>query len=170
LPEARADQAEACLDLFKPNIAGNQNESANAMLKTIEEPPPRTIVLLVTAVADDLLPTIRSRCQRIDFDPVGDDALRAALEREGISAEIASTAAALAGGQLARARALAGSLAPLRAAFAGAPTRVDGTGATAFALAEELGAPSTRPPTGYQSPRGRASGIVPSRTPRLRRS
>ena len=144
LPEAARAPIEAekrVLILFEAErLRGNQNESANAMLKTIEEPPPRTIVLLVTAVADDLLPTIRSRCQRIDFDPVGDDALRAALEREGISAEIASTAAALAGGQLARARALAGSLAPLRAAFAGAPTRVDGTGATAFALAEELGA------------------------------
>jgi hypothetical protein len=48
--------------------------------------------------------------------------------------------AALGGGQLARARALAGPLAPLRAAFAGATARVDGRGATAFALAEELGA------------------------------
>src|SRR5262249_15143243 len=40
-------------------LRGNQNESANAMLKTIEEPPPSTIVLLVTAAPDDLLPTIR---------------------------------------------------------------------------------------------------------------
>jgi DNA polymerase-3 subunit delta' len=144
LPEAARAPIEAerrVVILFEAErLRGNQNESANAMLKTIEEPPPRTIVLLVTAVADDLLPTIRSRCQRIDFDPVGDDALRAALEGEGIPAEIAASAAALAGGQLARARALAGSLAPLRAAFAGAPTRVDGTGATAFGLAEELGA------------------------------
>jgi DNA polymerase-3 subunit delta' len=144
LPEAARAPIEAerrVLILFEAErLRGNQNESANAMLKTIEEPPPRTIVLLVTAVADDLLPTIRSRCQRIDFDPVGDDALRAALEREGIPSETAASAAALAGGQLARARALAGSLAPLRAAFASAPTRVDGTGATAFALAEELGA------------------------------
>jgi DNA polymerase-3 subunit delta' len=144
LPEAARAPIEAerrVLILFEAErLRGNQNESANAMLKTLEEPPPRTIVLLVTSVADDLLPTIRSRCQRIDFDPVGDDALRAALEREGIPAEIAASAAALAGGQLARARALAGSLAPLRAAFAGAPTRIDGTGATAFALAEELGA------------------------------
>jgi DNA polymerase-3 subunit delta' len=144
LPEAARAPIEAerrVLVLFEAErLRGNQNESANAMLKTIEEPPPRTIVMLVTAVADDLLPTIRSRCQRIDFDPVADDALRAALERDGTSSEIAATAAALAGGQLARARALVGSLGPLRAAFAAAPTRVDGTGATAFALAEELGA------------------------------
>jgi len=144
LPEAARAPIEAerrVLILFEAErLRGNQNESANAMLKTIEEPPPRTIVLLVTAAPDDLLPTIRSRCQRVDFDPVADDVLQAALEREGVDPETAAGAAALGGGQLARARALAGPLAPLRAAFAGAAARVDGTGAMAFALAEELGA------------------------------
>ena len=143
LPEAARAPIEAdrrVLILFEAErLRGNQNESANAMLKTIEEPPPRTIIVLVTSVADDLLPTIRSRCQRIEFDPVGDDALRAALERDGIDPDVAVTAAALSGGQLARARALAGTLAPLRAVFAYAPARVDGTGATAFSVAEELG-------------------------------
>jgi len=144
IPEAARAPIEAdrrVIILFEAErLRGNQNESANAMLKTIEEPPPRTIVVLVTAAADDLLPTIRSRCQRIDFDPVADDVLAAALERDGIDRETAATAAALGGGQLARARALAGPLAPMRVAFASAPARVDGTGATAFALAEELGA------------------------------
>jgi len=144
LPEAARAPIEAdrrVLILFEAErLRGNQNESANAMLKTIEEPPPRTILLLVTAVAEDLLPTIRSRCQRIDFDPVADTLLRAALEREGVDPEIAATASALSGGQLSRARALAGPLAPMRAAFANAPTRIDGTGATAFAVAELLGA------------------------------
>ena len=144
LPEAARAPIEAdrrVLILFEAErLRGNQNESANAMLKTIEEPPPRTIVVLVTAAADDLLPTIRSRCQRIDFDPVGDDTLRAALEREGVNADVAATAAALSGGQLARARALAGPLAPMRAAFVDAAARVDGTGARAFAIAEILGA------------------------------
>jgi len=142
LPEAARAPIEAerrvLILLEAERLRGNQNESANAMLKTIEEPPPRTMVLLVTAAPDDLLPTIISRCQRIDFDPVADDVLQAALERDGIDPETAATAAALGGGQLARARALAGPLAPLRAAFAGAAGRVDGTGATAFALAEEL--------------------------------
>jgi DNA polymerase III subunit delta' len=144
LPEAARAPIEAdrrVLILFEAErLRGNQNESANAMLKTIEEPPPRTILLLVTAVAEDLLPTIRSRCQRIDFDPVADTVLRAALEREGVDPETAATASALSGGQLSRARALAGPLAPMRAAFANAPTRIDGTGATAFAVAELLGA------------------------------
>jgi DNA polymerase-3 subunit delta' len=39
----------------------------NTLLKSIEEPPPRTVVLLVTDRPDALLPTIRSRCQRVDF-------------------------------------------------------------------------------------------------------
>ncbi len=144
LPEAARAPIEAdrrVLILFEAErLRGNQNEPANALLKTIEEPPPRTIMLLVTAVADDLLPTIRSRCQRIDFDPVADDALRMALEREGVPRETATTAAGLSGGQLARARALAGPLAHLRDAFAAAPGRVDGTGATALGLAEALSA------------------------------
>lgn len=41
--------------------------SANALLKTLEEPPRRTLFLLCTVAPDGLLPTIRSRCQRIRF-------------------------------------------------------------------------------------------------------
>ena len=57
--------------------------SANALLKTLEEPPARTMFVLATTSPDLLLPTIRSRCQRIVFGPatgvaVGDDAERAA--------------------------------------------------------------------------------------------
>ncbi len=44
------------------------NESAaNAFLKALEEPPPRTLILLLTDAPQQLLPTIRSRCQRIDI-------------------------------------------------------------------------------------------------------
>ena len=44
-----------------------QKESANAFLKTLEEPPPKTIFLLLTETPEQLLPTIVSRCQRIDL-------------------------------------------------------------------------------------------------------
>jgi len=114
--------------------------AANALLKTLEEPPPSTVVILVTANADELIATIRSRCQRVDFEPVDDAALRAALERAGVAPEAAALAATLSGGQLARARALAGPLAALRATFAGVPAQINGTGARAIALAEELDA------------------------------
>ncbi len=142
LPEAARAPIEGdrkVLVLFEAErLRGNQNESANAMLKTLEEPPDRTVVVLVTGAPDDLLPTIQSRCQRIDFDPIADDDVRAVLEREGVAAPDAAALASLAGGQLARARALAGRLGPLRAAFASAPARVDGYGASALTIAQEL--------------------------------
>lgn len=56
---------------------------ANSLLKSIEEPPPRTVVMLVTDRPEGLLATIRSRCQRVDFAyapptrSVATDALRA---------------------------------------------------------------------------------------------
>jgi DNA polymerase III subunit delta' len=49
----------------------------NAILKTLEEPPPGTVIILVTSNEDRLLPTIRSRCQRVAFVPLDDDAMRA---------------------------------------------------------------------------------------------
>jgi DNA polymerase III subunit delta' len=144
LPEAARAPVEAerkVLILFEAErLRGNQNESANAMLKTLEEPPARTVIVLVTSMPDDLLPTIRSRCQRVDFTPLTDEVVRDALLRDGIARDVADEAAALAGGQLARARALAGSLRAMREAFASVPARVDGTGATALALAQEVDA------------------------------
>jgi DNA polymerase III, delta subunit len=43
--------------------------SSNALLKTLEEPPPQTLLLLLSNHADKLLPTILSRCQTIEFPP-----------------------------------------------------------------------------------------------------
>jgi DNA polymerase III subunit delta' len=51
--------------------------SANTILKTLEEPPPRTVLLLITASPGRLLPTIRSRCRRLDLFGLDD----AAMER-----------------------------------------------------------------------------------------
>jgi DNA polymerase-3 subunit delta' len=45
------------------------DESANALLKTLEEPPPDSVLILVATSGDLLLPTIRSRCQVIAFQP-----------------------------------------------------------------------------------------------------
>lgn len=57
----------------------------NAILKTLEEPAPGTVIILVTSSEDRLLPTIRSRCQRVGFGPLGDDAMGAWLEASGRS-------------------------------------------------------------------------------------
>ncbi|MDP7347864.1 MAG: hypothetical protein QF735_06515 [Phycisphaeraceae bacterium] len=47
----------------------------NALLKTLEEPPAGTYIMLVTASEDQLLPTIRSRCQRVTFGPLSEEVI-----------------------------------------------------------------------------------------------
>jgi DNA polymerase-3 subunit delta' len=49
--------------------------SANAILKILEEPPSRALLILCCAAPGRLLPTIRSRCRRLRLDPVGDSAM-----------------------------------------------------------------------------------------------
>jgi DNA polymerase-3 subunit delta' len=116
-----------------------QLEAENALLKTFEEPPASTVIVLVTSAPDDLLDTTRSRCQRIDLAPLDEHAVVAALLADGHDADAAALAARLAGGQLGRARALAGDRRALRDAFVEASAAVDGTGATAARISEALG-------------------------------
>ncbi|MBL8543966.1 MAG: DNA polymerase III subunit delta' [Hyphomonadaceae bacterium] len=56
----------------------NRN-AANAILKTLEEPPARSVLLLVCHAPGAILPTIRSRCRRLALRPLGDDLVRHAL-------------------------------------------------------------------------------------------
>jgi len=56
----------------------NRN-AANALLKTLEEPPVKTLFLLISHNSGRLLPTIRSRCQSLRFKPLNNAAMRAAL-------------------------------------------------------------------------------------------
>src|SRR3954471_16035913 len=64
--------------------ADAMNERAqNTLLKTLEEPPPATTFLLVSANPDPLLPTIRSRCARVQLGPVPEEVLFARLRRDG---------------------------------------------------------------------------------------
>lgn len=60
-------------------------EAANALLKTFEEPPTATGFVLVTAAVSRLLPTIRSRSQRVRFGPVAEDRLVSWLEARGVA-------------------------------------------------------------------------------------
>ncbi|MEM9415189.1 MAG: hypothetical protein AAGA29_06915 [Planctomycetota bacterium] len=53
----------------------------NAILKTLEEPPEQTYIILVTSREDELLPTIRSRSQRVPFVPLTDDEVGRWLDR-----------------------------------------------------------------------------------------
>ena len=78
-----------------------RKESANAFLKTLEEPPPKTLFFLLTENPEQLLPTIISRCQRIDLD----DARRRGLLEPWLSQIIAVLAAHDLSGATARAAA-----------------------------------------------------------------
>lgn len=53
--------------------------ASNALLKSLEEPPARTLFLLVSHAPGRLLPTIRSRCRRLRFDPLGEADTRAVI-------------------------------------------------------------------------------------------
>ena len=76
----------------------------NAFLKTLEEPPPRTVMVLVTEEPGALLPTVRSRCQHLVFSPLPLDEVSRELEARGVLAgQEALEAAAIAGGSLGRA-------------------------------------------------------------------
>ncbi len=75
--------------------------ASNAMLKTLEEPPPYATLILVAHTAGDLLPTIVSRCQPIKLRPAPRRAIAAALsERFGLPAGEASLLAAWSGGRV----------------------------------------------------------------------
>ncbi len=61
--------------------------AANALLKSLEEPPARALFLLVASEPSKLLPTIRSRCRRLDLQPLAPEELRAACEAALAAAE-----------------------------------------------------------------------------------
>lgn len=76
-------------------------EAQNALLKTLEEPPPNVTLLLTAARAEDLLPTIVSRCEVINLRPLPTEVVREALiTRWLVNAEQAALLAALSGGRL----------------------------------------------------------------------
>ena len=61
-----------------------ETSAANALLKMLEEPPAKCIFLLVSHVPGRLLPTIRSRCRKLEFQPLGDDVMASVLGELGI--------------------------------------------------------------------------------------
>lgn len=87
----------------------HMNESAaNAFLKLLEEPPPRTVFILTTSRPDQLLPTILSRCQQLRFDPLAPDAIETALRaRRDLDPDRAAMLARMADGSFSHALDLA---------------------------------------------------------------
>ena len=82
-------------------------QAANAWLKAIEEPPPRTVFLLCAPTADELPPTIRSRCRLVTLRLPSAVDVAEVLERDGVDPSMAAWAARAAQGHVGWARALA---------------------------------------------------------------
>ncbi len=81
--------------------------AANALLKMLEEPPPRTVLILTAVQAADVLPTVVSRCRQFHFAPIPRQDLAALLVRNlGLKPAEADVTAALAGGSVTRAMAI----------------------------------------------------------------
>lgn len=84
------------------------NNAANAILKTLEEPPPRGVLLMVSHAPGRLLATIRSRCRRLTFQALPDDVTSSFLQnRRDVSDEDALRLARMAQGAPGRALTLA---------------------------------------------------------------
>ncbi len=81
--------------------------AANAFLKTLEEPPPDTVIFLLTTGTEGMLPTILSRCQKIRFEPWPEEELAAIMAQiSGAGAEAITQAVRVADGNARRALAL----------------------------------------------------------------
>jgi DNA polymerase-3 subunit delta' len=96
---------EAGARFFIVDDADKMNDAAsNALLKTLEEPPQTSHIILIAARGDKLLPTIRSRCQIIRFGPASFDEIeKYLLSTEKFSPEDAALAARVSGGSVGRA-------------------------------------------------------------------
>jgi DNA polymerase-3 subunit delta' len=115
---------------------------ANALLKMLEEPPPNSIFFLVSHAPGRLLPTIRSRCRRLDFQSLGDDVMASILEAKAteLSAAERKKIIPMAFGSAGRALAFAElGLAKLEDAALAILRQGDPTNARRSELAIELG-------------------------------
>lgn len=115
-------------------------ESGPALLKTIEEPPPTTVFVILADYLPPELMTIASRCVRIDFEALTEAMIAEVLEASGVDHQQAGDLAVASGGRLDRARLLAEDVGfqARRQAWRSVPARLDGTGATAALIADEL--------------------------------
>jgi len=120
--------------------------AANALLKTLEEPPRGSVIVLVATRPGALPPTVRSRCQQVSFGALSDDEVAEVLRRKSWPAMSARQAAALAEGSPGTALERDGRLwqetaESVRALF---DTLASGQRGAAFAFAEAAGEPRER--------------------------
>jgi len=107
--QAAVKPYEGKYKIFIINDAEKMNQQAqNALLKTLEEPPAYMVLMLLANRPEQLLPTIASRCVRLDVETVPDDEIKAYLMGEmDMTGDEADVAAAFAQGNVGRAKAIA---------------------------------------------------------------
>jgi DNA polymerase III subunit delta' len=119
-----------------------ETSGANALLKMLEEPPPNTLFFLVSHAPGRLLPTIRSRCRRLDFGKLDDDAMTSILAKHApeLDASNRQRVIAMSFGSAGRALAFAAlGLAKLEDSALAILRQGDPTNARRSELATELG-------------------------------
>ncbi len=119
-----------------------ETSGANALLKILEEPPPNTLFFLVSHAPGRLLPTIRSRCRRLDFQKLDDEAMTSIVERQapGLTKAERERLVSMSLGSAGRALAFAElDLAKLEDAAVAILRQGDPTNARRSDLASELG-------------------------------
>ena len=126
-------------------IVADRFHTANAtaigrLLKTLEEPPASTIIVLLSEEVPDEQITIASRCVTVTFRGVPHADVVAWLAGQGVTGDIAETVALASGGDLRRAADLSGDdhVAGRHEAWRTAPDRLDGSGASVAVLVDEL--------------------------------
>lgn len=116
-PADKRGKSGLCYDLSHTPMAGGRkiaiiadaeklnDESANALLKTLEEPPPHSLIILISSNTDSILPTIRSRCQIVRFSPLSTQLVTDLLLQHGSTTDpqAAAQAAASSDGSLSQA-------------------------------------------------------------------
>ena len=116
------------------------DEAAPVLLKTIEEPPDSTVIIITGETVPRPFVTIASRCVRVPFKPLDTQSIIDVLAAESVDAATAAAVAEAAGGRLDRARLLArdpGFVERLHR-WRTVPSRLDGTGSRIAELADEL--------------------------------
>ena len=108
IPEAARSPFEASYKVFVIEDADRMNDAAqNALLKTLEEPQPDSVFVLVSDHEEEVLETIRSRCRVVRLEAVPIDRIVEILVAEGADPAEARRAALLADGDVRRARSIA---------------------------------------------------------------
>jgi DNA polymerase-3 subunit delta' len=132
---------ESSRKLFLLEEAGSMTEqAANALLKTLEEPSPTSVFVLVAESEDDLPTTVASRCRTIHFGRVDEQELAEGLVARGVDPDRAAGLAGVSGGRPGLALTLLSipAISEFRQAWLGVPGRVTDRPGESFALAAEM--------------------------------